>query len=130
MPHRMISTGQKRQKRCQIPRSGWKRARRNSTPRTIRSKPLKMELRCGPPLLTRASRAEMAFFGSQRLRGQHDTRNDQKNRPKIHEPEARVFSDQEKHSHGDDHKWAHQATNLAVEAAANWSIWIAHFGLP
>src|SRR5271156_933052 len=130
MPHRMISTGQKRQKRCQMPRSGWKRARRNKIPRTTRSKPLKIELRCGPPLLTRASRAEMTVFGSERLRRQHDAGDDQQDRPKFQETEARVFADQKKDAHGDDHQRAHQAAYFAIGAVAYRLSWVAHFGLP
>src|SRR5579863_5436020 len=126
----MISTGQKRQKRCQIPRSGWKRARRNRIPRTIRSKPLKIELRCGPSLVTRASRAEMTFFGSERLRRQHDASDDQQDRPKFQETEAGVFADQEEDSDGDNHQRAHQAANFAVGAVAYRLIWVAHFGCP
>src|ERR1700677_418448 len=94
MPHKMISTGQKRQKRCQIPRSGWERASRNRIRRTMRSKPLKIELRCGPPLFTRASRAEMTLFGSERLRRQHDAGDDSQDLPRFQETEVRVFADQ------------------------------------
>src|SRR5271155_6109749 len=72
----------------------------------------------------------MAFFGSQRPRRQDDTRDDQQDRPKFHEAETRVFADQEKNSHGDDHQRAHQAANLAAGAVAYRLSWIAHFGLP
>jgi hypothetical protein len=70
----------------------------------------------------------MAFFGSERLRGEDNTGNDQQDWPKFQKTEAGVFADQEKYADGDDHQWTHQAANLAVGAVANRSIWIAHFG--
>src|SRR5271154_1077191 len=72
----------------------------------------------------------MAVFGSQRPRCQDDTPGGQQNGPEFHEAEARVFANQEKNSHGDDHQRAQQAANLAVGAVAYRLSWIAHFGLP
>ncbi len=61
----------------------------------------------------------MTFFGSERLRGQHDTGDDQQDRPKFQKTEARVFADQEKNADGDDHQRTHQAANFAVGAVAH-----------
>ena len=68
----------------------------------------------------------MTLFGSKRLRCQDDTRNDQKDWPKLDKTEARVLTDQEKHSDRDDHQRTHQAANLTVQAVARRLIWIAH----
>src|ERR1700692_1399606 len=105
-----------------MPSSGMYRWRRKRAPRKIRSKPAKMELRCGclgsSPLLTRPSRTDVPFARGHSLADENDAGNDQQDRPKFSDAETRILAEEKKYTDGDQHHGTHQSADPAIGAGA------------
>src|SRR5713101_631532 len=109
-----------------MPRAGSKRWSKNKTPRRIRSKPLKAELRSWGASLKRTSSGDVAFPRGDRL-GQHDNSgDDEEQRPEIADPEARVLSGEKNRAQCDQHQRAHQTGDAAMRAVAFYFRNIGH----